>query len=135
MSVRSVNGWECEGTPPVIEQTWIRAFGEDALVPPPLAYSKGDLHALVGREPVGLNQASMEDLRWHISVSGVRRLPTWEEMVDAAHSLRPGVMFCIPMPPSSMWLNVHETTLHLWQIVDPNLETQWREERQGHAPT
>ena len=36
-------------------------------------------------------------------------------------------MFCVPMPPENLWMNLHPFVLHVWQIKDPNLELNWRE--------
>jgi hypothetical protein len=103
----------------------------DRLIPPPTAHTKGDLNALVGREPVGPDKEGLEDLRWHISVRAKGRVPTWEEMVEATHALRPGVVFCVPMPPRTWWINVHPDVLHVWEIRDTNLINQWRSETEG----
>lgn len=70
------------------------------------------------------------DGRWHISVAGERAVPRWADFVAIAQKLRPGVMFCVPMPPRQFWLNVDPRVLHVWEIKDPALERQWREEGQ-----
>lgn len=89
----------------------------------PKAYKMGALHAMVSRDEVAPG-----DLRWHISLSRTDRVPTWDELAKCAHALRPGVMFCIPMPPKTMWLNIHENCLHLHEIKDEALVEQWRAE-------
>lgn len=98
--------------------------------PVPLAYESGPLHCLVGREPV-----AKDDKRWHLSVSTDTRLPTWDELVHAAHDLRPGVPLAIGVPPRSWWINVHPYTLHLWELRDQFLIEQWRHESRGDQPT
>ena len=118
--------WHEIGTPPALAKMWRENFGN--IVPPPTVYENGELEALVGREPVGPNQQAMEDLRWHISVRHRKLVPTWDEMVEATHGLRPGVVFCVPMPPRTWWINVHPNVLHVWEIRDTNLERQWRSE-------
>lgn len=102
--------------------------------PTPDIYKKEMATAIVGREPVGPDYDD-PDPRWHISVSRPDRVPTWEEMVAAAHELRPGVCFVIGVPPKSWWLNVHPNCLHLWELRDTNLINQWRSERRGDQPT
>jgi len=87
----------------------------------PKAYRMGALHALVSRDEVAPG-----DLRWHISLSRNDRVPTWDELAKCAHALRPGVVFCIPMPPKTMWLNLHENCLHLHEIHDDPLVDQWK---------
>lgn len=98
--------------------------------PVPLAYESGMVRAIVGREPV-----AKDDFRWHISVSTDIRVPRWEELVTAAHDLRPGVPFAIGVPPRSWWINVHPHTLHLWELHDEYLIAQWRHESRGDKPT
>lgn len=130
-----MSSWKRIGTPAALAETWREIMGSNPPVPAPVVYTKGSLEALMGREPIGPDQANLEDLRWHISVRGPKRVPTWQELVRAAHELRPGVVFCVPMPPRTWWLNVHEHVLHLWEIRDPNLENQWRSESLGQEPT
>lgn len=97
---------------------------------PPTCWRRGPLAALVGREPVG-----KDDPRWHISVQHQDRVPSWEEMVQAAHALRPGIVFVIGVPPRSWWMNIHPHVLHLWELRDEALIGQWRFEGQGHEPS
>jgi hypothetical protein len=88
------------------------------------------LHALVSREEIVPG-----DSRWHISLSAEKRLPRWNELAEAVHDLRPGVPFCIGIPPKSWWINVHEFVLHAYEIKDDNLVGQWRFEGRGDTPT
>jgi hypothetical protein len=88
----------------------------------------------MGREPVG------DDMRWHLSVRygdpGVNgRVPGWDELVQAAHELRPGVVFVVGIPPRSWWINVHPHVLHLYESRDEPLVAAWRDEARGDAPT
>ena len=108
-------------------EMWREQFGE---IPPPRALKHGALTALVGREPVATG-----DERWHISISREDRVPSWDEMVSAVHELRPGDVFAIGIPPRSWWINVHEHTLHLWELHDDALVDQWRSERMNHVPS
>jgi len=107
---------------------WQTAHGIDA--PVPKTFRSGLLMALVGFEPVVKG-----DLRWHISVSHRDRVPSWEEMVEAAHDLRPGVAFVIGVPPRSWWVNVHPHCLHLWETKDLNLIAEWKRNARGDQPT
>jgi hypothetical protein len=108
-------------------------------VPTPKAYQHPrGLTALVGREPYG--DYDEPDLRWHISVRsgdpGIDgRVPTWDELVDAAHELRPGVCFVVGIPPRSWWMNVHPHVLHLVETRDRHLVESFREEARGDRPT
>ena len=84
---------------------------------------------------VSCDEIEPGDRRWHISLSGPGRVPSWDELASAAHELRPGVPFVVGVPPRSWWLNVAENVLHLWELKDQPLLDQWRAERQGHTPT
>jgi hypothetical protein len=76
------------------------------------------------------------DWRWHISVAGRDlRPPPWELLVAVGHQLRPGVVFVVGVPPRSWWINEHPGCLHLWEMRDPALEAQWREEGRGDQPS
>jgi hypothetical protein len=69
---------------------------------------------------------------WHISVSHRTRivdahtnlpmpgrLPTWDEMKDVRYRFAPdNVTMAMLLPPKAQYVNVHPTTLHLWQIAD-----------------
>jgi hypothetical protein len=107
-------------------------------VEPPRWYQHPNgLTAAMGREPYGHGN---DDVRWHISVRygdpGINgRVPTWEEIVQTAHELRPGVPFVVGVPPRSWWMNVHPDVLHLVETRDQALIESWRDERQGHAVT
>jgi hypothetical protein len=96
----------------------------------PKAYRKGLLNALVSRDEIARG-----DLRWHVSLTGPGRCPTWEELVAAGHGLRPGIVFVIGLPPKSWWINVHPDCLHLYETKDEALIAQWRAERRGDRPT
>lgn len=75
------------------------------------------------------------DWRWHVSVAGECAVPAWEHLVAIAHSLRPGVVFTVPMPPPSWWVNIAEHCLHVWELQDEHLVEQWRRESRGDAPS
>lgn len=91
------------------------------------------LHAIVTRDNIG--SAGLPDERWHISVSGNGRVPTWAEIAEAGHALRPGVVFVIGVPPKSWWINIHPDVLHLHETKDLRLVDQWRAERRGDVPS
>ena len=69
---------------------------------------------------------------WHISVSHRTRivdpdtkrpmpgrLPTWDEMKEARYRFAPdNVTMAMLLPPKALYVNVHPTTLHLWQVAD-----------------
>jgi hypothetical protein len=129
-------GWEERPAPPGYDDMWRAQYG--TMVPSPRFYwHKDGRVALLGREPV---DRLGKDLRWHISVRhgdpGIDgRIPTWEELVDTAHALRPGVPFVIAIPPQSWWINVHPDVLHLYETNDPHLVESWRAERRGDRPS
>lgn len=75
--------------------------------------------------------------RWHISLSlessapPSNVVPEWRNLVAVAHKLRPGVCFCVPVPPRSQWYNLHPAVLHVYEISDPDLEAHFHD--QHHA--
>lgn len=89
------------------------------------------LAALLGREPY----PGEVDLRWHISVSCPDDVPPWSSLAKAGHDLRPGVAFCIGVPPRSMWVNLHPNVLHLHELRDQPLIASFRENAKGHTPS
>lgn len=91
------------------------------------------LQCFIAREQMGGLETG--PLRWHISVRGPDRIPSWEEMVEVAHELRPGVPFVISVPPRSLWMNVHPHVLHLHETGDEALIEEWRANALGHTPT
>lgn len=106
---------------------------DEALAPIPVALRHAGLglSALVGREPVPADPQS----RWHISVQADGRVPIWEEIVRTAHELRPGVVFCVGVPPRSLWMNHHPYVLHLWELRDAGLTAEYRANATGDAPS
>lgn len=78
---------------------------------------------------------------WHLSISHRRsvvdpftgrpvpgRIPTWEEIRDARYDLVPDdVTMAMLLPPSSEYVNVHVTTMHLHEVGgDDGEPTRWR---------
>lgn len=115
---------------------WKRKHGDRVPVPRAFQHRDGRT-ALINREPYG---NADDDWRWHISVRsgdpGIDgRVCTWEEMVDTAHALRPGVPFVIGIPPRSWWMNVHPDVLHLVETKDQPVIETWKINAQGHTPT
>lgn len=83
------------------------------------------LWAMIGFEDIS-SQNAPPDKRWHISLRGPDRVPTWDELAASCHELRPGVNFVVAIPTESMWMNVHEHVLHAWETKDANLEASFR---------
>lgn len=115
----------------------VRTFYEKAAWPkdewPRVFVTRSGLRVLLGREH--WKGDPPHQARWHLSISGPNRLATWDEIVSAAHDLRPGVPFCMGVPPRSWWMNVHPHVLHLWQTYDEALLEQWKVNATGQAPT
>lgn len=88
------------------------------------------LHALLSRE-----EWRPGDKRWHISISGPGRVPTWSEIAETCHSLRPGVPFVLGVPPRSMWMNLHDDVLHATETKDDAMLEQWRVNARRDTPT
>jgi hypothetical protein len=96
-------------------------------------YGELEASVIMSREDISTDMPS--DWRWHISISGKDRVPNWGEMAGLLHKLRPGIVFCLGVPPRSWWINVAENCLHAWELRDDALIEQWRSERQGDTPT
>lgn len=87
----------------------------------------GHLSVFVGREPTGLANGDRV-LLWHLSISHRTcdtlqpgRYPTWDEIREARERFIPDdVTAAMLLPPSSEYVNVHDTTFHLWQVTDRN---------------
>lgn len=118
-------GWERDLSYEEEAHRRMRAGGWPEEVPLPVAYARGDLRALVGREPIDV---ALRDPRWHVSVQGPGRIPEWAELVDACHALRPGVVFAAAIPPANFWVNINPNVLHAWEIHDAPLVASWLEQ-------
>lgn len=132
----SNHGWQMLDMPPRFNELW-RESNDKHGCEPPRAYRKGGLTALVGREPF---DHEGHDIRWHISVrygdpGHDGRVPTWEELVQTAHELRPGVCFVVGVPPRSWWMNVHPNVLHMHETSDHLLVEQYRANAVGMEVT
>lgn len=134
--VKVPDGWAEAEQHPQFVAAWKQRYGDRVGVPRAFQHNDGRT-AFLGREPYG---ARDDDWRWHISVRsgdpGVDgRVPTWEELVDTAHALRPGVPFVVGIPPRSWWMSVHPDVLHLVETKDEPLIETWRANAQGDTPT
>lgn len=128
--------WQMVDAPAAFLEMWAK---NSPGVDPPRAYQHPNgLTAFIGREPYG--PYDDPDVRWHISVRYGNpgengRIPTWEEVVQTAHELRPGVVFVVGVPPRSWWLNVHPHVLHLVETRDEPLIESFRGQALAHAPS
>jgi hypothetical protein len=132
----AAGNWRMIDPPADFVALW-RENSPDVAVPVAYMHPNG-LVAFVGREPYG--PYDDPDVRWHISVrygdpGANGRTPTWDELVQAAHELRPGVCFVIGIPPRSWWMNHHPHVLHLCETRDEPLIQSFRENATGQVPT
>jgi hypothetical protein len=128
--------WRLVDPPELFVQSW-RKVNPDVEVPRAYQHPNG-LTALMGREPYG--PYDDPDVRWHISLRygdpGIDgRVPSWEELVQAAHELRPGVCFVVGIPPRSWWMNVHPNVLHLIETRDEPLIQSFRDNAMAATPS
>lgn len=73
-------------------------------------YKMGNLMIIVGRT---------DETGWHISISHPTRLPTHAEIAKIRYTLAPDyVTMAMKFPPLKDYINLHETTMHLWEIKD-----------------
>ena len=66
----------------------------------------GACRIIIGHSAVG----------WHMSISCGSRYPTWDEVAKARYELIPdAVTMAMLLPPMEQFVNLHPTTLHLWE--------------------
>ena len=62
-----------------------------------------------------------ERFGWHLSISRLDRLPSWEEARDARYALIPDeVTMALLLPPKAEYINVHEFCLQMHQVPGEN---------------
>lgn len=65
---------------------------------------------------------STDDGALHLSISHQvngrpGRIPTWDEIAEARYRFTPDdVTMAMILPPRDQYVNIHPTTMHLWQI-------------------
>lgn len=112
---------------PHVKKAWDRMWPPGTPQPRIYTNSRG-LRVLISRD-LGLDES---DPRWHISVSYDDHIADWEEMVQIAHNLRPGVFFVIGIPPENQWMSAHPYALHMWETNDAGLIAEWKRNARGH---
>lgn len=127
-------GWKEVDQPEKFVVAWKAKHGTEVPVPR-IFQSDAKLTVLMGREPY-----AEDDWRWHLSVRygdpGLDgRIPTWEELVNTAHELRPGVPFVVGIPPRSWWMSVHPHVLHIVETKDQAMVEMWKKNQRGDRPT
>lgn len=82
-----------------------------------------------------LSTESMVDGPVAANFAGESKPPQWNHLVAVIHHMRPGVVFAVPLPPLSWWLNEHPHCLHVWEVKDDNLVKCWKLDGRGDKPT
>lgn len=78
------------------------------------AYKFGRCNVLVGKEPIN---GTDNPLKWHLSISHHKSLPTWNELKEARYYFIPdNVTMAMILPPKSEYVNIHEYCFHLYEI-------------------
>ena len=132
--MRETDSWVQVPTPDALAALWRQQFGEGCVMPDLYRRLDGKPYqAMHTRDPIPGEEHLTP--RHHISVAGVDDVPPWDVLANAGHEIRPGVPFCIGVPPKSWWINVHEFTIHLWECRDERLLDTWRGERRGDRPS
>jgi hypothetical protein len=134
--VTFANGWTEAELPDEFIEAHAK-MNDSLLCPPPRRFvnERLGLSVILSRDELSHDYDHDPDPRWHLSMIGPGRVPTWSEMAEACHTLRPGVVFVMGIPPRSWWINVHPDCLHAWEVKDDHLTHQWRDERSGHTPS
>lgn len=74
----------------------------------------GHLTVLVGPEPAGFHMSISHRLNENNQPG---RYPTWDEIHEARYEFCPAnAIMAMILPPKEEYVNVHETTFHLWSI-------------------
>lgn len=118
MSRFSRTGWQCIPTSSMIK----------AMLPSAAVYKKdvddGVLQVIVGPEPVGFH-LSISHTGWSeqlVPGTAVRkrkltRYPSWDEIISARYEFCPPAMtMAMVLPPKIEYVNLHDTTFHLWEV-------------------
>ena len=60
---------------------------------------------------------SIESGRWHVSMTGIGRAPTWEEIREVRYAFAPDeITMGILFPPQAEYVNLNPLCFHLWQV-------------------
>lgn len=111
--------------------------GEPAGMPGPIEAERLylDIDGVEHMALMSRDEVDAGTFRWHISLSISEHspdygkdVPIWRNLVAVAHTLRPGVCFCVPVPPESQWYNCHPGVLHVYELGDPSLERHFRDQ-------
>ena len=92
-----------------------------------LGYRPGSMrYYRMGRVTI---QAGKKDGYRYLSISHPQRDPTWSEIKHVQNELRPGVFFCMPMPPQEWWLSIAPgfASYHVYEVRDEALIAIWKE--------
>lgn len=88
---------------------------------------------IVTREDVSDARQQNRNWRWHIQIGHADRMPQPDEII-AARKLCPDVHMAMPFPRSGFdRVDEFGTTVHLWEVQDPNLTEQWEAESVAHG--
>lgn len=104
-----MSGWRRAKVPPLVA----------ALSPETRGWQRevhdGHLTVFAAREPGGFHLSISHRLSDGSRLPG--RLPTWDELKDARYRFAPlDVTMVMHLPPQEEYVNVHETTFHLWEL-------------------
>lgn len=120
-----------------MKRDWRRFRAGDEYFPP--GTHVWQLDVVDGHLTVAVS-APRNNVGWHMSISHRRsvvspftgkpvpgRIPTWEEIRDARYDLVPDdVTVAMLLPPSSEYVDIHPTTMHLHQVSgDTGGLAQW----------
>ncbi len=60
---------------------------------------------------------SIDDGKWHLSISHPDRYPTLDEIKNIRYRLLPNeITVGILLPPKEEYVNIHKNCFHLWQV-------------------
>jgi len=88
-----------------------------------LPCTKEEFRAKVGKKLIGFRVVqvgyilSLDDDKWHLSISLPNRLPVYAELKFARYKYLPDDVYMAQIfPPEAEFVNMHPNTLHLFEI-------------------
>lgn len=73
----------------------------------------GRLQVIVGPEPSGFHLSISHTALWGTP----KRYPNWDELIEARWEFcPPQATFAQLLPPKEQYVNLHDTTFHLWEV-------------------
>lgn len=61
--------------------------------------------------------------RWHLSITGPDRLPTWDEVAEARYRILPAeITAAMILPPKDLYVNIHPNCFQLVEVAERQVD-------------